>query len=274
MTLRTTPAAFPRDMTVTIRLDDDPRYKGSIHDDQIARARGYRAALVPGAFIYGHVSRIAIEAWGRPWAERGAMGVRFRRPVFNGDTLRLDAGPLQDRDGTAKAEVGVHNQYDQQVATGWVGAPASIPLPELSQYQLLPRPEHPSAVAAGELHAGVPVTTANRVLSQDDFRRSLSAFDERHPIYADPGFIHSGCLMRLAMGDTNNSFAFPSPVILVSAEARHFAPVWPGQRIATVGRITNAYERNGKHYFDSEELLSADGVLAARFSRTSIYAYD
>ena len=87
--------SFPRALVVDIRLDDDPRYKGSIHDDDVARARGYRAALVPGAFIYGHVSRLAIEAWGEDWAKRGAIGTRFRRPVYNGDRLTLEAGPLE-----------------------------------------------------------------------------------------------------------------------------------------------------------------------------------
>ena len=79
--------------------------------------------------------------------------------------------------------------------------------------------------------------------------------------------------MRLAMGDTNQSYSFPSPVVLTSAEAQHFAPVYPGQRLTTVGRITDASLRKGKYYFESEEFVSADGVPVARFLRTSIYAY-
>lgn len=266
---------FPRALTVHVRLDDDPRYKGSIHEDAVARASGYKAALVPGAFVYGHISRVAIEAWGAVWAERGAMCARFRRPVYNGDVLTIGAaaalggGPPMHR-----AEISVVNESGEEVAVGWIGLPdAAKPSAKLASFELLDRPKVAPPVAAGELRAGIRVTTANKVLTQADFSASLSAFGERHPLYADPGFIHSGCLMRLAMGDTNNSFRFPSPVVLTSAEAQHFAPVYPGQRLATVGRITRVYLRNGKYYFDSEELMSADGVPVAEFSRSSIYAY-
>jgi hypothetical protein len=37
--------------------------------------------------------------------------------------------------------------------------------------------------------------------------------------------------------------------------------------------VTAVYERKGKHYFESEEYLIADGTaVVARFRRTSIYA--
>lgn len=266
---------FPRNLIVHVVLDDDPRYRGSIHDDAVARSRGYKAALVPGAFIYGHISRVAIEAWGLAWAERGAMGARFRRPVYNGDTLTVRAAVLNGGSEMRRAEISAVNQDGEEVATGWIGLPDAPPqVPDLTGFTVLPRPEMPPVVGAGELRAGMPVTTAARILTEADFRASLSAFGERHPLYTDPGFVHSGCLMRLAMGDTNNSFRFPAAVVLTGAEAQHFAPVYPGQRLETVGRISDAYLRKGKYYFESEEFLRADGVPVARFFRTSIYAYE
>ncbi|MDL2402990.1 hypothetical protein [Rhizobium mayense] len=267
-------ALFPRSLTVHVQLDDDPRYKGSIHDDDVARARGYKAALVPGAFVYGHISRVAIEAWGQVWAERGGMGARFRRPVYNGDVLTITAAELTDGPEMRRAMISAVNEEGEEVASGWVGLPDTQPVaPNISGFAILPQPQTPSRVVAGELQPGMPVTTAARVLTEADFRKSLSAFGERHPLYSDPGFVHSGCLMRLAMGDTNNSFAFPAPVVLTSAEAQHFGLVRPGQRLATAGRITDASLRKGKYYFESEEFMMADNVLVARFRRSSIYAY-
>ena len=112
------------------------------------------------------------------------------------------------------------------------------------------------------------------VLTEEEFRRSLSAFDEQHALHARDGIVHPGCLMRLAMGDTHNSFRFPSAIVLTALEAQHFACVRPGQGLTTVGRIADAWVRNGKHYFQSEEFLRADGRLAARFLRTQIYGYE
>jgi hypothetical protein len=269
------PVSFPRTLVVDIRLDDDSRYKGSIHDDDVARARGYKAALVPGAFVYGHVSRLAIEVWRKRWAESGGMGVRFRRPVYNGDRLTIRAAELGGDALMRRADVGVFNEDGEEVANGWIGLPDVQPdVPDTSQFTLLPRLDTPPSVAAGELQAGMPLTTAGRVLSEEDFRRSLSAFGESHTLYLDEGIVHSGCPMRLAMGDTNNSFKFPAPVVLTAVEAQHYGLVRPGQRLTTVGRVAGAYLRKGKHYLESEEFMSADGVVVARFLRTQIYAVD
>ncbi|GLQ55618.1 MaoC family dehydratase [Devosia nitrariae] len=263
---------FPRDLAVHVLLDDAPHYKGSIHDDAVARARGYKAALIPGAFVYGHISRLAIEAWGKRWAESGAMSARFRRPVYNHDDLVVSAGPLEDDGRFARAEVTVRNGDDETVASGWVALPHEpLSAPDPAALAILPPPEIPPAIGPGELPVDAPLHSRDRILTAEDFATSLSAFGERHPLYADPGFVHSGMLMRMAMGDTNSGWKFPAPVVLVSAEAQHFQLVYPGRHIRTAGRIAETYERKGRHYFVSEEFLLADGAVAARYRRTQIY---
>lgn len=266
---------FPRELVVDIRLDDDPRYKGSIHEDAVARARGYKAALIPGAFIYGHVSRLAFQAWGEDWTRRGGMGTQFRRPVYNGDRLTLHAGPLEGDAQMRRAEVSVANEDGEEVATGWIGLPDGMAeLPDLSKFSVIPRPDVPPVVKAGEPYPGMPLTTANRVLPDEDFKASLRAFWESEDFYIRENVVHSGCLMRLAMGDTHNSFRFPSPMVLTAVETQHFAQVRPGQRLATVGAVAGSYLRKGKYYLESEEFMLADGKPVARFFRTQIYAYE
>ena len=264
---------FPGTFTVHILLDDAPHYKGSIHDDAVARARGYKAALIPGAFIYGHVSRAAIEAWGADWAARGAMAARFRRPVYNHEDITVSTGPLEDDGSAARSQVSVRNGDGEVVATGWIALPHQpAPEPDITALRFLPVPEVPPAVAAGELPVGAPLHSRQRLLTKEDFEISLSAFGERHPLYGDPGFVHSGMLMRMAMGDVNAGWKFPAAVVLVAAETQHFRSVYPGQSIRLAGHIAQTYERKGKHYFVSREVLFADGQVAATFTRTQIYA--
>ncbi len=266
---------FPRTRIVDVRLDDNPRYKGSIHDDAVARAKGFRAALVPGAFVYGYVSRLALDAFGRAFAAHGAMSARFRRPVFNGDRLTVAAGPLAATDGFLRAEITVTNAEGTVVAGGHVAMPEGDPPapPALDALPVLARPADVPPIAAGDLRPGQPITTAPFTFTREMLERSLDAFAEDHPLYRGEGVAHSGCLMRLAMDDTNKSFRFPAPVILVEAGAQHFAPVRAGDRLATSGRILETYERNGRHYFVSEEhLIANEETVAARFRRITIYA--
>lgn len=92
------------------RLDANPRYAGSTHDDATARAMGFRAALIPGAFLYGHVTRLAVRAWGMDWLGRGQAEVRFRRPVHDGDKLVVGRSGWREVDGGVRAEAAIRHQ--------------------------------------------------------------------------------------------------------------------------------------------------------------------
>ncbi|MDX1010169.1 hypothetical protein GOL41_29310 [Sinorhizobium medicae] len=263
---------FPRCFDVRILLDDAPRYRGTIHDDAVARARGYKAALIPGAFVYGHISRVAIDSWGADWADRGAISARFHKPVYNHDEVTVSAGPLADDGVFQRSMVSVRNGDDEEVATGWVAlAHEAVPPPDRARLRLLPTPEDPPVVSPGEIQAGAPLKSRERVLSAADFKTSLSAFAETHPIYEDIGFVHSGMLMRTSMGDVNSTWKFPAAVVLVEVETQHFERVYPGQSIRTAGHVAETFERKGKHYLVTDEVLLADGRPAARFRRTQIY---
>ena len=260
-------------MTVKARLDDNPGYKGSAHDDETAQAMGYRAALIPGAFVYGYFSRLAIEAWSTDWASHGSITVRFRKPVYNGDELTVDPQKATG-DSDNRYAVTAFNQLGEMVADGEIALSAIAPeAPDVAGLPILPLPRPRPYFGAREMQVDARIASRDDVLSHEDVRISRKAFDERHPIYEEMGFVHSGCLMRRAMFDCNRSFEFPMPVIFVAVRAQHLRPVYPGQRVATSGRVTAVYERRGKHYFDSEEWLVVDGKdVAARFERTSIYA--
>ena len=267
---------FPAGVTIEARLDDSPAYAGSAHDDAAARRMGYRAALIPGAFVYGHATRLAVDVWGMDWIGRGSIATRFRRPVYDGDRLTLRASaPVRSEDGV-KAELRIANADGEEVVTGWIGLPDERPAaPDIADLPMLPRPDPPPAIAAGAMPVGARIGTQEAVLGEADVQASLAAFAETHPIYAREGVVHSGCLVRLTMRDALRSFAFPMPVVFVAVEAQHFAAARPGQRMGTSGTVTAAYARRGRHYFDSEEYLVADGrQVLARFRRVNLYAVD
>ncbi len=267
-------ADFPRTLRIPIRLDDDPGYRGSVHDDAVARRMGFKAALVPGAFVYGHISRIAVDAWGVDWLRHGCMEARFRRPVYDGDVLTAEVTALSDTGADQRAAVTLRNEEGEEVAAGWIAMPwEAPPPPPVADCPILLLPDPPQAIEPGGMAIGTRLGSRNAVLTDEEFRRSLAAFDERHPLYLAGGLVHPGCLIRRTMFDANRSFRFPAPVVFVSGKAQHFALVSPGQRLATSGTITAVFERKGRHYFESEELLVVDGAqVAARFRRTSIYA--
>ena len=78
--------------------------------------------------------------------------------------------------------------------------------------------------------------------------------------------------MRKAMFELNQSFHLPGPYVLTACEGQHFQPFKAGGRFATASTVTGVYERNGRHYFETDEIVLSDGRPAARFRRSQIYA--
>ncbi|WP_342361790.1 MaoC family dehydratase [Terrarubrum flagellatum] len=265
------PAGFPASFEIDIRLDHDPRYVGSTHDDDTARKFGFRAALVPGAFLYGHVSRLAVDAWGEEWLTRGAMGMRFRRPAYDGDRLTISAGVAIASDAGLRADAQVTNAAGEQLAVGWIAKPRDAAQPPVIEGAPPPLPD-PKIDAETGLKVGACIGSRNAILTSADLAISLAAFQETHDAYANGSLAHPGCPMRLAMGDVNQSFALPTPPIFASIETQHFRTVHAEQRIATSGVVVELYERNNRRYFVTDEILTADGLVAARYRRSQALA--
>jgi hypothetical protein len=157
------------------------------------------------------------------------------------------------------------------VAEGWIAPPAAAPAPALALWPTLAVSHDRPAIADGRQMVGLRGTTAGAILTQEDIATSRTAFDERHPIYETQGLAHPGFLMRRAMFEVNASFRWPGPVVLTGCEARHFAPVSAGMRLETSSVISETFERRGKNYVVTEELVLADGRPAALFRRTQLY---
>ncbi|WEX09108.1 MaoC family dehydratase [Chelativorans sp. AA-79] len=267
---------FPASMMVTAKLDDNPRYKGSVHDDEVARAQGFRAALIPGAFVYDYVTRLAVRAWGMDWIARGAVTARFRRPAYDGDVLTVSAVPGPVVHGGPSAEVGVSNQDGETVLVGTIGLPQMLTdVPDISQLEFLPSPEPRPSAGAEDVMPGLRFGTVERVLTEEDVAASRAAMANHEPIYSENGIAHSGCMVRLTMGDVLSSYKFPLAPVFTAVETRNLAPLRAGRRISTSARVTKVFTRNGRRYFESEEYLVADRrEVVARHVRTNLFASD
>lgn len=261
---------FPATIEVLAQLDDNPRYRGSVHDDAVAQSMGYRAALLPGAFIYTYAARLAVSAWGMDWAEAGGISGRFRRPVFNGDVLTVAAGA---EDSGGRHALAVTNQLGEEVMTGSLLAPRR----EAPEAPLVfhPHAEPRQQMDAASMCPGQRFNTTSRVLTAEDLAASRQAMGETHSVFLDNDIAHPGCLVRLTMDDVLRSFSLPMPPIFTAVETRNYCAVRPGDRVSTSAVATEVFARAGKHYFVSEEYLVLDGTrIAALHLRTNLFQID
>jgi acyl dehydratase len=76
---------------------------GSIHDDAEARRRGLPGGLVPGNVQLALVQRAAVDALGPDWYARGSLRFLWRRPLYEGDEVRVRVTETDLREGEARA---------------------------------------------------------------------------------------------------------------------------------------------------------------------------
>lgn len=260
-------------LDVIARLDWRPRYRGTSHEDETARAMGFRSALLPGVFVYGHAMRPAVRLWGEEWLARGTAEVRFRRPVHAGDPLRVTAGtPAREPGGLGAAVSVAHAETGEVVLEGRFGLADAPPRPR--DLPLLPPLDPRHEIRPGAVPVGLCLGAAETTLTAGIVAESLADFHETEPVYAGRGLIHSGCLIRQTMGDALGNLTLPMPVIFAAVRVEHLAPAPVGARYRTSARITRAWETRGKHYFETDEWLLADGRPVARHVRQNLYAME
>jgi acyl dehydratase len=198
--------------------------------------------------------------------------VRFRRPVYNGDPLVVQRGPVERGAGGLMATVTVTNPIAGEVVVhGTIGLPDRTPEPP-ADLPLLPTFAPRLELRAGSAEAGMQLGSTGTVLDAGIVAESLADFHETEAIFAERGLVHSGCLIRKTMGDMLGNLVLPMPVIFAGAEVQHLAPVAVGAVCRTSSRITRVWESRGKHFFETEEWLVADGVPVARHLRQNLYA--
>ena len=87
-------------------------------DEDFARGTPYCRTIAHGMLVLALVSELMTHSFGTAWLGGGRLKIRFRAPVFPGDTVRA-AGTLKaSGEGTATYEVTVANQDGENVITG------------------------------------------------------------------------------------------------------------------------------------------------------------
>ena len=60
-----------------------------IHSDEVAAQFGFEGALVPGAAVFGHMTRPLLDVLGIDWLRNWQAEVRLLKPAYDGDALSI-----------------------------------------------------------------------------------------------------------------------------------------------------------------------------------------
>jgi len=230
----------------------DPAADNRIHDDDVARAFGFTGALVPGVEVLAHATSPLVAAWGAGFFDGGRVALRFRRPVYDGETVVVTAEPRAD--GFALAVTGPDGVVR---AIGTAHPPAPGPPVDLGRYPVVPLPQ---PLAADPLPG--PFGTVQVPGDAREARDYVAAVADPVPLYREAGLVHPGLLLRLVNLALMSNVEL-GPWIHTSSDCRFLAlPTVP--TTASVRSVVTGTSRRGAHdevTYDAVVLLDEQPVL-------------
>ena len=242
-----------------------------LQDDEYARRFGFRAGLVPGLHLFAYMSRVLVEFKGKVWLERGSADVRFLRPTYAGEEIRvLGSVSSISADGTSFVD---YQAYNNRGATCGIGAAqvpsqAEVAEPSLDDYPAgrakLHRPISLESLQSGELLTPVSSDFTWNV----HWQYCQKNIRDHHPIYERT--LHPGWLVSQASRILSANFAVPA-WIDVSCQIRNFHLQDEECSIETRGRIQGKYERDGDHFIELDLAVFAPARCLETIRYTAIF---
>ena len=208
-----------------------------IHTDVGARAAGFERALVAGVTSYAYCCHPVLDHYGIEWLTNGESEVRFRSPVFDGDTV---AFPVVGREDGG---------IDVVATTSRIARP----MVEVSAWARR-RTAQPSNPRAGE-----PLETVTlSLVGQYGAEYGARAGDDQ-PICLNAGVVHPAVWPALANYVFHRQLARGSWIHTRSI-VRHFAQVPQGVEAEIATTVVERFFRNGERVI-ADVTITVDGTV-------------
>lgn len=244
-----------------------PDSDNKIHDDETARRFGFSAALVPGVDVFAYAVHPLVEAYGPAFLDGGAVAIRFRRPVYDGEVVEVAAQPAND--GWTLQVIGP----DAQVrAVGTALAPRTT-VPDaaaLGRFAVAAMPAQPPPADDLSLAAGTVLGTVVELADTAGCAAYVAGINETSALYADEGIVHPGILLRMVNASLFRNIEL-GPWIHTASECTFLGPARTGTTLSSRAVVMALSSRNGNDYvhFDALVLAGDEPVMLAH--HTAIY---
>ena len=233
-----------------------------IHSDEVAAQFGFAGALVPGAAVFGHMTRPLVDAVGTDWLANWTADVRFLKPAYHGDVLIIRhevvgsehtvgchargvllaelTSTLNKTAESDPAAIGAGAAIDERPEIHWDNVAVGEPFPAWTW--------SPDAIANAESAAQV----------EDD----LDCY--RH------GVVHPNAILGTANRAFTRRYLLPAWIHVGSTVSfRKLLRVGDAVEVRTVP--TRKWRRKGHEFVSLDIAYLVDGVLATEIRHVSIF---
>ena len=235
-----------------VAVNDATESRNPMHDDRLAKQLGFDGGLVPGVTLYGYLTHPLLAIFGSRFLEQGSFEVRFRRPVYAGETVTTlvrvtEVGPthcafhLELTNPNGEICVVGSARFPGVEATARV-APDRAELPNQR------RPATPEGLRENPL-----LGSLQEVFTQAQSAAFLASLGEDLALYQT--VVHPAWLLRQANYLVDQNLAV-GPWIHVASEIQHLGVVHLDEPFTVQGQVVELATRKGNDYADVDVLIT------------------
>ena len=242
-----------------------------LQDDEYAWRHGFRAGLVPGSSIFAYMSRTLVEFLERDWLERGSAEVRFIRPVYSGEEIRVSGLVASvSKEGVVSMEFQALNNQGTPCGTGVAQLPLGAPVPMPSPDDFPPgRAKLHRPISLESLQLGECLTPiASEFTWNVHWQYCQKSIRDHHPVYQK--ILHPGWIVNRASRILAANYAIPA-WIDVSCQVQNYHLQQEECVVETRGRVQDKFERGGDHFVVLDLAVFAQTLCLQTIRYTAIF---
>lgn len=240
-----------------------PESENRIHSDEVARAYGFRGALVPGVTVSAYLIHPAIVAWGEDWLRRGSARCVVHSPVYDGEPFRVEL----ESGGDTGYEAVLIDQRGARCATASVALPECAPPPPAFRGDpRLDRSAERSPATRAAMEAlrerGLRAMRA-RWDGSAEITRYLREASQMPAVFAERGYANPAFVLGLTNWVLAGNVCM-SPWLHLQTGSQNFRAIPNGTELVVEARIADLFEKRGHEFVDVDvSIFLLDGLEAA-----------
>ena len=223
-----------------------------IHDNRLAQQLGFGGGLVPGVTLYGYLTHALLAVFGRAFLQQGSLDVRFRRPVYAGETVTTLARVSEVGETGYEFQLELRNAAGEVCAVGSARLPADFhatrPAPASAPLPIARRPATPE-----ELRANPLLGSLHEVFTSAQSAPFVAGLGDSLELYQT--LVHPSWLLRQANYLLDRNLAL-GPWIHTESRIQHLGVVHLDEPFTVQGEVVELSTHKGNDYADIDVLIA------------------
>lgn len=244
-----------------------------MHKDDLPRQLGYKGGFVLGTANYGQMTRGLIAQLGQPWLERTIVEMKFLKPTFEGDQLRITAEPMSNSCHERAYIVRAHNADGVEVIRLETWLPSSFPEPNpLSRISGLEQEGARERMTWDALELNKPFRPCFFTPTLEESEFWCRELNDNNPIYREGRNppLHPTLVMR-CFSKGNHSQFVSDKIVQIGNRVIIHRMLRVGEAIEVVTIPLEKFEKRGNHWAVIYAVVRVNGVVAVEGWQTKIF---